>query len=118
MKYTASIILDSLTPSGGSLLALIISAVLNSAICRLLTHSKHLSPPLFQPAIRPAPYSRIWRRGRRATVECPLVGEDVQDLLVLVIPDHIAQVRHAADNLRRHAARPAEQPAPAQGHKA
>jgi hypothetical protein len=47
-----------------------------------------------------------------------LVRDHVQTVLALVVPDHIAQVGHARDDLRRHTARAAEQPAPAQGHKA
>ena len=46
-----------------------------------------------------------------------LVRNHVQAVLALVVPDHIAQVRHARHDLRCHAAGPAEQPAPAQGHK-
>ena len=46
-----------------------------------------------------------------------LVRDHVQTVLALVVPDHIAQVRHARHDLRCHAARATEQPAPAQGHK-
>src|SRR5688572_33052201 len=44
-----------------------------------------------------------------------LVRDHVQAVLALVVPDHIAQIGHARHNLRRHAPRPPEQPAPAQG---
>jgi hypothetical protein len=47
-----------------------------------------------------------------------LVRDHMQTVLALVVPDHIAQVRHARHNLRRHAPRAAEQPAPAQRHEA
>src|SRR4029077_20448791 len=114
MKYTASIILDSLTPSGGSLLALIISAVLNSAICLLLTRSEHPSPPYISTGRLP-----ILRSVLRSAGSVPdLVRDHMQTILALVVPDHIAQVGHARHDLRRHAPGPAEQPAPAQRHKA
>src|SRR6185295_4719157 len=119
MKYIASIILDSLTPSGGSLLAFIISAVLNSAICPPLARSNHLSPPnrinfLFGQPRSPA----SGRRGQHTPVDCPLVGDHMQTVLALVVPDYIAQVGHARHNLCRHAPRATEQPTPAQRHKA
>ncbi len=47
-----------------------------------------------------------------------LVRDHVQAVLALIVPDHVAQVGHARDDLRRHPTGPPEQPAPAQGHKA
>ena len=46
------------------------------------------------------------------------VRDHMQTVFALVIPDHIAQVRHASHDLGRHAPCPAEQPAPSQRHKA